>query len=411
MHWPTWLTWYKKPQFRDIKEYSQAVGSGTRPLSPDGRSGSMIPRQLKVERVLENKTCSPMSLFDFYMYLKHIEYSEENLEFYIWHKNYERSHDAASGERADAASRASSDVCLMEKTSEVVMEKASDVVVEKPSYLDVDPEAAQQVVAHIAQLISSEATCARGSKCKLTCADGVKHGVKPPTHAAPVDFEAGRRRELDMIAQTFLVPGAPKELNIPPAMRWRALAGIQTSTDPSQLRPVADHVYQLLRNCSHRNFVRLGVSNGTFETVCVATGLGIAMTLAGFLAVLLLAVTPYRGFHSRWALLGAWPMWWLGMSLILSGLRGSCFFLLLFSRRQPLPWERFVDAETPATKRTGLMRLLSRLMIFDRKFRVKDVHLRRLQHKIVMQSLIAGATFASCGVLLFVFLPVWHSSR
>lgn len=57
MHWPTWLTWYKKPQFRDIKEYSQAVGSGTRPLSPDGRSSSMIPRQLKVERVLENKTC------------------------------------------------------------------------------------------------------------------------------------------------------------------------------------------------------------------------------------------------------------------------------------------------------------------------------------------------------------------
>jgi hypothetical protein len=26
-----------------------------------------------------------MSLYDFYMYLKHIEYSAENLEFYIWY--------------------------------------------------------------------------------------------------------------------------------------------------------------------------------------------------------------------------------------------------------------------------------------------------------------------------------------
>jgi hypothetical protein len=26
-----------------------------------------------------------MSLYDFYMYLKYIEYSSENLEFYVWY--------------------------------------------------------------------------------------------------------------------------------------------------------------------------------------------------------------------------------------------------------------------------------------------------------------------------------------
>ena len=26
-----------------------------------------------------------MSLYDFYMYLKHIEFSSENLEFYMWY--------------------------------------------------------------------------------------------------------------------------------------------------------------------------------------------------------------------------------------------------------------------------------------------------------------------------------------
>jgi len=220
-----------------------------------------------------------------------------------------------------------------------------------------------------------------------------------------------RRAEIDAVIETFLQPGSEKELNIPPVMRERALNGLRhISLDPAHLQPVADHVYQLLHNCSHRNFVRLGVSNGTFETVCVATSLGIVLTVAGFLCVLLRAFTPYIGAHSRFDAFAAWPMWWLGISLILSGLRGSCFFLLLFTRRQPLPWERFDDSASVTLAKTGIWKILSRLMIFDRKFKVNDTHLRRLQHKIVWQSLMGGAVFASCGVLLFIFLPIWSQT-
>lgn len=57
MKWPAWLTWYKKPEFRDIKEYSDAVGSGKRAISPSGRN-SMIPWQLSIDRVLDNRTCA-----------------------------------------------------------------------------------------------------------------------------------------------------------------------------------------------------------------------------------------------------------------------------------------------------------------------------------------------------------------
>ena len=107
MWFPSWLRWYKKPEYRDIKEYSNAVVSGKRSPSPDGRGKTAIPSRLKLERVLENKTCptfhfhyllshrvsfshantptgSPMSLYDFYMYLKYIEFSSENLEFFMW---------------------------------------------------------------------------------------------------------------------------------------------------------------------------------------------------------------------------------------------------------------------------------------------------------------------------------------
>lgn len=56
MYWPTWLTWYKKPEYRNIKEYSDAIRSGKREYSPD-RSGCVIPNKLRLDRVLGNKTC------------------------------------------------------------------------------------------------------------------------------------------------------------------------------------------------------------------------------------------------------------------------------------------------------------------------------------------------------------------
>jgi hypothetical protein len=284
---------------------------------------------------------------------------------------------------------------------------------------------ARETLDRIAQIIGTDAMCSAG-RCKVNVGENAKPSANPDEAPAPAPAPAptirhatstlnlitsnpprGPRAELNAVVEMFLLPGAEKELNIPPMLRQQALHNLQNSSDPAHLKPVADHVYQLLRNCSHRNFVRLGVANGTYETVCVATGLGIALTIAGFLCVLLRAFTPFMGAHTRWDAWAAWPMWWLGMSLILSGLRGSCFFLLLFSRRQPLPWERFDDSASVISQRSGLLKALSRLMIFDRKFKVKDVHLRRLQHKIVIQSLVLGALFASTCVLLFVLLPVW----
>ena len=55
---PSWLVWYKKPEYRDIREYSAAVGSGKRALSPDGRNKTAIPSRLSLQRVLDNKTCT-----------------------------------------------------------------------------------------------------------------------------------------------------------------------------------------------------------------------------------------------------------------------------------------------------------------------------------------------------------------
>lgn len=199
-------------------------------------------------------------------------------------------------------------------------------------------------------------------------------------------------------------------------MRKNVLENLETSTDPAILEKVAEHCYLLLKNCSHRNFIRLSVSNGTFETLCVATTLGIFLTCAAFLYLFLFAFVHFRQ-ESRWKGIGAWPMLAIGVGLLLAGLRGTCFFLLLFLRRQPLPWERFEDNDRAGGKEgvkgqkgwrsIPVVKWMSKMMIFDRKMKVKDDGLRRLQRKIVVQSLIGGMGVATVVVVGALCLPVW----
>ncbi|KAF6829293.1 hypothetical protein CPLU01_08057 [Colletotrichum plurivorum] len=419
---PDWMIWYKKPEYRDFREYATAIRTGRRPMSRDGRDKSPIPSRLSLEKVLANETCSPMSLYDFYMYLKYIEFSPENLEFYVWFRNYEAAYAKTGslnnfpmGEKDPDAS--SSRNSATGSSLESLDHKLPSISM---SEFECDPEAANETITNIVNLIAPEASCRPNSKIGPTGRDRIKSWAnacaKPvcnnaasviPTRIAP---NSAYRIELNAVVKTFLMPDAEKELNIPPAIRDKALLDLQHSSDPSHLRPIADHVYGLLKNCSHRNFVRLGVSNGTFETLCMATSVGIALTIGGFLCVLLRAFVPFMGAHSRYNAFAPWPMWFVGMSLILSGLRGSCFFLLLFTRRQPLPWERFDDSASLLSQKSGLMKFLSRMMIFDRKIRVKDAHLRKLQHKIVLQAMVGGAVFASLSCLLFVLLPVWSQT-
>ncbi|KAK3317214.1 hypothetical protein B0T19DRAFT_287553 [Cercophora scortea] len=417
MQFPTWLSWYKKPEYRDIKEYATIVASGRRSLSPD-RSKTAIPSRLRLERILENKTCSPMSLYDFYMYLKYIEFSAENLEFYIWYKNYEANYVGAVSEKEKAFVTADS---ASDSSTAVPNTNASTNDLSPTEDGDEDPEITKDTLLRISQLISADAlcsskSCARRQPIIIPGNPDLLASTKAPVadqtnNLNVVGSGPVQRAELETVIELFLSPGGEKELNIPPAMRQQAIADLQVSSNPAALKPVADHVYGLLRNCSHRNFVRLGVGNGTFETICVATMLGFVNIAAGFLVIFARAFAPFRGAHSMWETFAAWPLWWLGVSLVLSGLRGSCFFLLLFSRRQRLPWERFDDSGSVLlSNEGGLLKALSRLMIFDRRLRVKERHLRRLQRKIVMQSLLGGAVFASVGVLVFIFLPIWRET-
>ncbi|KAE9373704.1 hypothetical protein N431DRAFT_374315 [Stipitochalara longipes BDJ] len=435
MQLPSWLTWYKKPSYVDVNEFanrirekaekvherSRSMTSTSSPLrrssSESSRRSCEVPTKLSLDRILRNKPCSPMSLYDFYMYLKYIEHSSENLEFYVWFKNYENGRLTAFPDlpRAvtplDGKSFTDSEKSLAKPGNEEKFSSESSVSDDPEAQDNSDFENAE-LFARIAAFCSPANGCGTASPLynrPWSFAEKARAAEEADPDKPVNKLEIARRAEIETIKKLFLLPGSPKELNIPSPMRRKVLDAITLSTDPKIFAPIAEHCHLLLKSCSHRNFIRLGVSNGTFETICVATTLGIVLTIGGIMAMLLLAfVSPGFRQCSRWRGIGIWPMWSVGLGLILSGLRGSCFFLLLFSRRQPLPWERFEEDNSQATKKKNkFIRLVSRLMIFDRKLKVKDDNLRRLQHKVVFQSLLGGAVFATMAVVVFLCLPIW----
>lgn len=267
---------------------------------------------------------------------------------------------------------------------------------------------------------SSLTGCSGGNACHLDLDDDLerRYAVQPPL-LAQLAKPKENRAELDAAIATYLRPGAEKELNISHPLRQRTLRRLRESSDPRHLKPVADHIYEVMKNCSHRNFVSLGVQTGTYETICVGNLLGILNIMAGFLLVLLRALYPRVGTHSRWNVFYAFPLWSLGTTLMLVGTQGMCFILLSMSKRQALPWER-IDEEGPGLggQEKGVAKgpvgwwqryraFMSRTMAHDRNYRVEDKNLRKVQRLILMQCVAYGVMAASCSVLLFIFLPTW----
>ncbi|KIW41515.1 uncharacterized protein PV06_07065 [Exophiala oligosperma] len=419
---PSWLDWYRKPSYRDPVVFSASIradlenGLTSRPGSISSQSDSAIPSNLTLDRVLNNDTCSPLSLYDFYMYLKHIELSPENLEFYIWFKDYEARYNASSQSTSPTQETPLLVSSKDEKSSGGGGGAGGPYVPEGFGTTSPPPGGENDLTTTTTRLpdlafqtyIQDLVTSQESKRCRPFW--DRNNSDKTLVHHSGSGYS--RREELSHIVSRYLTPDSPRELNIPPAMRKQVVSSISRGDfSPDPLRPVADHVYYLLRNCSHRNFIRLGVKNGTFETLCMVTIVGVLFTGLGLLTMLLVAfASPSIHHSSRWRGLASAPFWIIGFSFLFAGWRGSCFLLLLFSRRQELPWERQSDdgsVRTSTSSRWSLVKFAKKMMIFERKIRVKDRGLRDLQRKIVIQSVVASVVATAVLEVVFLVLPIW----
>lgn len=226
---------------------------------------------VRLEDVLDRKHLPPLSLKDFEEWLLYVEQSVENLYFILWLREYTVKYDRwiAKVRAREAKNR--------------------------------------QHHQH-----------GRGASHSPAAAYRVAWSVTTPYSPALALFFSRAR-------ETFLVPGAPYELSLPPAL-LDALAVVNGHPDPAVLAPARAHVEEALR-ASLARCVRAAYTNvGTYRAAC-----GIA---AGIFFLLVGTVPPlavnFTHSQSRWERLVIIPGLWFGLTILIASLRGICMMIYIF---------------------------------------------------------------------------------
>ncbi|KAL5482561.1 hypothetical protein ACEPAI_9155 [Sanghuangporus weigelae] len=225
---------------------------------------------VRLEDVLDRKHLPPLSLKDFEEWLLYVEQSVENLYFILWLREYIAKYDRwiAKVRAREAKNR-----------------------------------------SHIQH--------GRGGT-HSPAAYRVAWSVTTPYSPALALFFSRAR-------ETFLVPGAPYELSLPPAL-LDALAVVSGHPDPAVLAPARAHVEEALRGSLAR-CVRAAYSNvGTYRAAC-GIAAGIFFLLVGTIPPLAVNFTRSQ---SRWERLVILPGLWFGLTIFIASLRGICMMIYIF---------------------------------------------------------------------------------
>lgn len=105
----------------------------------------VLLRKLDGGTLLTLGTGSPLSLYDFYMYLKYIEFSPENLEFYIWFKNYDLMYEKNETEKHQTSLHSTLSTTTLANDKSHDDDNDDDQLTAKASHSDLDLEAGMEV--------------------------------------------------------------------------------------------------------------------------------------------------------------------------------------------------------------------------------------------------------------------------
>ena len=212
-------------------------------------------------------------------------------------------------------------------------------------------------------------------------------------------------------------------------------------------------VAETLRNLSHPNFIRWSIANGNTPRAIFGRALG-AATIFGFLIAIFLTLS----YKPRWWRFFSVLPWVLGFMFLLAGSNGICFVLYVTRDRNLRPWEQFTtdtiflisakvhgDEESDQQTLTGsdfhsmsntsgglgrrkghfameafgtansyghevwVEKYRAKMIrkIFSKTVWVQNEHLRLMQDKVALQSILWSVIATVPLTALFVALPQW----
>ncbi|KAH6630452.1 hypothetical protein B0J18DRAFT_102157 [Chaetomium sp. MPI-SDFR-AT-0129] len=394
------------------------------------RDSNDIPSALSFDKILEGGTCPPCTLGDFMNYLRYVERSAENLQFFLWQRDYERRFTTAK--TADVALAPEWTRGMEEDAIRRIKKEHSERVRQPPKeavelFKGTDFEKGRETVN---RPMSTASEIPR-SPTSLAFASA---GAKDPFTIQPF------RREIDRIIATYIMDNAPRQLNLSDQERKLILQALSFTTHPSALRTIGTQIEATLRQEAHPNFIRWSISNGSPARMYFAFVLGTLTILGGFAAALALTLgSAGRGYR---ALAGIG--WMMGFATVIAARKGMCLILHGLHRRHIRPWELFMsdadDEEAAISTTTGkiitdtfaidqgmgkdtgfrdrkgsshedepwVIQYRQRNVvrkIFDREAWVEEPALRKIQDGILVHSLILALLCTLVLTTVFVAVP------
>jgi len=440
---------YRRPAH--VNESTASLNGENKPESHNsGSSGSSagIPDALSFDNIINNGTCPPCTVRDFMNYLKYIEHSAENLQFFLWFHDYnarfnnlseservlspEWTRAQAEAEATSAAQQVRSNKANVHATAILqgtsfddgnggrVNEKGDPFNTPPPGSFD---ESRNGMTSDYGSSMGDDtlvsSATARGIASQAFGDAGMKW---QPFTTQPY------RDEISRIITVYIADNSPRELNISSREKQALLHALQNTTHPSAFHSIIATVEYSLRRQSHPNFIRWAICNGNRPRVIFARGLGVFTIAAGLIADLIITLSSAGRAWRVIPFLG----WFIGIATLIAAWKGMCVVLHGMHHRHLRPWELFADStdevsltneksashdslvsssgnsfeDEPWVPKYAKRNFIRR--IFDREVWIQEPALRQIQDTIFLQSLL-GAFVLSC-IFVGIFCAVPHGN-
>ncbi|KAI9809111.1 MAG: hypothetical protein M1825_002400 [Sarcosagium campestre] len=428
-------------------------------LDSDGKPNSIssgstgipagIPDALSFDRIIAGGTCPPCTTRDFMNYLLYIERAAENLQFFLWFRDYSKRFDETpASERALApewtAEQAAAAADLAQNLASARKTKLSPEAAAMLKGTDFAPVPKVPTADSRANPFNTPPETPGDEKAdELTLSDGKSYTTNeksmsgsrvPIAQKAAEAFDSAElkwqpftvqpfREEINRIITTYLAEGSPRELNMSSRERTAVLHALANTTHPSAFRAIAATAEWSLRYQAHPNFIRWTICNGNRPRVIFARGLGVATILLGFIGAVVITLS---NAGRAWRVLAALG-WVIGVATLVAAWKGMCVVLHGMHHRHLRPWELFAEDDSASVdyemkkasfdtvgttnsyedepwvakyeKRNVIRK------VFDREVWIQEPALRSIQDTIFLQAIGGGLFVGAVFSAVFVALP------
>ncbi|KAI5464140.1 hypothetical protein BGZ63DRAFT_411935 [Mariannaea sp. PMI_226] len=436
---------YTRPKYVEQQDWRNSTENENPSASEDmlsdesirsGQSGhsSGIPDSLAFDKIMSGGTCPPMTVRDFMTYLVYVEHAAENLQFWLWYKDYAKRFGEAT----------TSDIGLAPEWTEAMQqETVAKIRKENVDNLRKEPTGAQifkgtdfdkhadEKVVDASNPFHTPPSSSRGEETVYSESNAPSSNLASShqTQASEAFQAAGVRQpftiqpfreEINRVIVTYIMDGAPRQLNLSAPEQKAALTSLSHTTHPSAFRAVFKIVDSALRRQAHPNFVRWSICNGNPARVFFARSLGVGLIIAGIVIGILLTLSKARRGYRALAAIALV----LGISTLVAAYKGMCVVLHGMHHRHVRPWELFVDSERPNSldkqsfesfgsgnsyeDEPWVVKYEKRFFIrkiFDREVWIQEPALRQIQDTIFVQALLASVLLGGVMTAIFVAVP------